>query len=124
MVTWIMISVHCKPSKIRVHCCFLFHFGISLIFSPATVLTSKALAYALSLISKDTDQSSVMAAIDAMNQLLKAFKGGDLQDVEVIKQIATAVHDLFLEKVKIVPCDVFQCIISLFYSLKLCYMLQ
>ena len=63
------------------------------------MLTSKGLAFALSLINKDTYQSCVMAAIDALNQILKSFKGGDLQDMEVMKQIATAAHDLFLEKV-------------------------
>jgi len=70
--------------------------------SSALVLSNKAFAFALSLINKDTDQSCVMAAIDAINEVLKSFKGGDLQDSEVINQVASAAHNLFLEKT---PCQ-------------------
>ena len=57
------------------------------------------MAFALSLINKDTDQSCVMAAIDAINEILKSFKCGDLQDGEVINQVGSAAHSLLLEKV-------------------------
>ena len=69
------------------------------LYLSAIGLTSKALSFALSLINKDNDQSCVMAAIDAVNQILKSFKGGDLQNNELANQIATAAHNVFLEKV-------------------------
>lgn len=55
---------------------------------------------ALSLIRKNLDQSCVMAAVDAINEILKSFKGGDLQSNEITHQIASVAHDLFLEKVR------------------------
>ena len=62
-------------------------------------LTSKTLAAALGMINKDHDQSCVMAAIDALNDILKSFRGIGLQNKEFIDLIANAAHDLFLEKV-------------------------
>lgn len=70
--------------------------------APANILTSKVFAMALSLIRKNLDQSCVMAAVDAINEILKSFKGGDLQSNEITHQIASVAHDLFLEKI---PCQ-------------------
>ena len=62
-------------------------------------LTSKTLAAALGMINKDRDQSCVMAAIDALNDILKSFRGIGLQNKEFTDLIANVAHDLFLEKV-------------------------
>ncbi|XP_065064233.1 importin-4-like [Rhopilema esculentum] len=71
-------------------------------FSPAIKLTEKTFSVTLNIIDNEHDQSCVMAAVDAVNQLLKSFKGGELQVKELADKIANASHNLLLAKT---PCQ-------------------
>ena len=70
----------------------------------AIKLTEKTFSVTLNTIDNEHDQSCVMAAVDAVNQLLKSFKGGELQVKELADKIASASHSLLLAKVRCLMC--------------------
>eukprot|EP00794_Sanderia_malayensis_P019209 gene19209-21133_t len=71
-------------------------------YSSVLALVSKTVPVALEMINKDTDRNSVMAAVDSINEILKALKFIGWRDHDSIQSIAEAVNVLFMERS---PCQ-------------------